>query len=178
MYQFEKQKEQLLQQLEKDCTSFLKQNPQLSFYAMALDTNAEYAGILLCFNTEQAFQASLKQYQNGKYSQYYQTEEQIMDLRYNTGDWDYQGVASYTVFREEELLQMYKEDYQRAYEEMMDFNYRLLQAFCDSDIFQSIPKEKDFKVLCIDHEDDVLEALQKTQEKLTSKQTKNGVTHN
>jgi len=155
--------QELLHQITIDTLKFLSQNPTLQFYSVGFDCNAEYAEILLCFNTEEAFQKTLRHYQNGKYSDLYQTEEDILDLRFNTGDWDYQGISTYTVFTEEELTEMYGDDYEKMAKEMMDFNYQLMQKFSQTTCYRSIPKTDNFKPICIDHEEDVDYALAQTE---------------
>ncbi|MEG7759807.1 DUF4303 domain-containing protein, partial [Listeria monocytogenes] len=79
----------------------------LTYYAFAFDCNAEYAEINLCVNTEKAFAETLARYQNGKYSENYQTEEEIQELKYNTGDWKYQCFDTFYVFSEEELTAIF-----------------------------------------------------------------------
>ena len=156
--------QELLNQIVIDTQKFLRENPTLQFYSVGFDCNAEYATILLCFNTEEAFQETLKYYQNGKFGDLYQTEEQILDLRFNTGDWDYQDVSTYTVFSEEELTEMYGDNYEKMATEMMDFNYQLMRKFSQTTCYESIPKTDNFKPICIDHEDDVDYALAKTEQ--------------
>ncbi len=154
--------QELLHQIVIDTQKFLEKNPTLKFYSVGFDCNTEYAEILLCFNTEEAFQKTLKHYQNGKYGDLYQTEEQILDLRFNTGDWDYQGISIYTAFSEEELTEMYEDDYEKMQTEMMNFNYQLMQRFSQTACYKSIPKTDNFKPICIDHEEDVDYALAQT----------------
>lgn len=156
----------LLNKLSDDTKDFLEENPELTFYSVGLDCNSEYGTVMLCFNTEDEFQKSLAHYRQGKYADMYQTPEDILDLRFNTGDWEYQDVASYEVFSEQELQLMFGDDLESQIECMMDFNYQVLKAFTKSPIYQQIPKTKDFQPICIDHEDDVLEALERSKEEL------------
>ena len=159
----------LLHQIVVDTQKFLAENPALKFYSVGFDCNAEYAEILLCFNTEEAFQKTLKHYQSGKYGHLYQTEEQIFDLRFNTGDWDYQGVSAYTAFSEDELTELYQEDYEKMRIEMMDFNYQLMQKFCQTACYKSIPKTNNFRPICIDHEEDVDYTIKQTEQLIQDK---------
>lgn len=156
----------LIQQLSDDTKDFLEENPDLTFYSVGLDCNSEYGTVMLCFNTDEDFQKSLAHYAQGEYADMYETPEDILDLRFNTGDWEYQDVASYQVFSEQELSQMFEDDLDSQIECMMDFNYQALKAFTQSPSYQLIPKSKDFQPICIDHEDDVLEALERSKEEL------------
>ena len=122
--------------------------------------------MLLCFNTQDEFEKTLSQYQKGAYAYMYQTAEDILDLKFNTGDWEYQDVGSYEVFSSDELQEMFGDDIDSLIEGMMAFNYRVLQAFVKTKEFSLIPKAADFQPICLDHEDDVLEALECTKEVL------------
>lgn len=155
---------EILAQLEADTNAFLEQNPHLTFYSVGFDCNSEYASVLLCFNTQEDFEDTLKHYQTGLYQEHYQSQEDILDLRFNTGDWDYQDVASYTTFSEQELEDLYGDDIDQLCEDMMAFNYELLKEFVCSKSYQAISKTQDFCPICIDHEDDVLEALEYTKQ--------------
>jgi hypothetical protein len=46
-------------------------------------------------NSEEAFQNTLKEYQSN-YPQDYQTEDDVADLKKNTGNWEYQGFADFS----------------------------------------------------------------------------------
>ena len=88
----EKIKNRILDFTIKSVENFLVENPELEFYAFAFDCNVEYAELGLCFNTETSFQETLKDYQKGKFAEYYKsevskhykTEEGIKSLRYST----------------------------------------------------------------------------------------------
>ncbi len=57
------------------------------FYAFAFDLNAEYGNVLLSANTEAAFEETAEQYvKDWNYS-----EEQLVELKRNVGDWHYMG---------------------------------------------------------------------------------------
>lgn len=153
----------LLQQMQADLCSFLNEHQGLAFYCFAFDCNAEYAEILLCLNTDKDFQKSLNSYQSGSSKKYYQTDEDILCLRYNTGDWEYQDISSYTILEEIELSKLYGDNYDLIKSEIMTFNYQLLEQFCKTEAFEQIPKTQDFRVLCIDHDEDPDEAIKNTE---------------
>ena len=161
----------LVAELSNDTEEFLAAHPELKFYSVGLDCNSEYGTMLLCFNTQEEFEKTLFKYQNGDFADSYQTAEEILDLKFNTGDWEYQDVASYQVFSSDELMAMFGDDIDSLIECMMDFNYRVLKAFVATKAFNLIPKTADFQPICIDHEDDVLEALERTKEVLLTERS-------
>ena len=168
MEDYERRMNELLGQIVEDTQKFLEENPTLKFYSVGFDCNSEYAEILLCFNTEESFQKTLNHYQE-KYGKSYDTDELICELRFNTGDWEYQGIAVYTVFSEEELTEMYHDDYEKISSDMMNFNYELLRRFCQTQCYNSIPKTDNFKPICADHDEDAWSALQQTERMLQGK---------
>lgn len=164
----------LVAELSNDTEEFLAAHPELKFYSVGLDCNSEYGTMLLCFNTQEEFEKTLFKYQNGDFADSYQTAEEILDLKFNTGDWEYQDVASYQVFSSDELMAMFGDDIDSLIECMMDFNYRVLKAFVATNAFNLIPKTADFQPICLDHEDDVLEALERTKEVLLTERSCQG----
>lgn len=155
-------KQEILQQAQQDINTFLDAHKGLAFYCFALDCNAEYAEINLCLNTEEDFQETLRRYQSGPYGEHYQEEEDIASLRYNPGDWAYQCFETYYVMQEDELEKAYGEEDERKVEEMMQFSFELLAGICDTQAYARIPKTADFRVMCIDHDQDEEEALRLT----------------
>lgn len=154
-------KSELLTFTKRAVEKFLDENSENVFYAFAYDCNAEYAGICLCFNTENEFKKTLNYYQNGEFSQYYKSNEQINDLKYNTGDWKYQCFASINIFTDDELTKIFQDfpddDYkswQNFVEDLMMLFTETLLDFSKTEIFRKIPKTKDFKFFCIDHDED------------------------
>ncbi|TYV36327.1 DUF4303 domain-containing protein [Listeria monocytogenes] len=149
---------------------FLQENPELTYYAFAFDCNAEYAEINLCVNTEKAFAETLARYQNGKHGENYQTEEDIQELKYNTGDWKYQCFDTFYVFSDEELTaifnQIYPNEVDDDYQAWEVYVNELLVTFTESIIkfsetktFEKINKTADFKFFCIDHEEEVADSM-------------------
>ena len=100
--QREKIKKQIIDFAVQEVENFLKENPDLEFYAFAFDCNAEYAEVNLCLNTESNFQETLEDYQNGEYAKYYKSEQEIKDLKFNTGDWKYQCFDTLYIFTDED----------------------------------------------------------------------------
>jgi hypothetical protein len=74
---------------EREIACFAPLHSDETFYAFAIDAS------LLCFNSIEAFEITLKEYQ-GRSPEHYETDEDIADLRQNTGDWEYQGFAEFS----------------------------------------------------------------------------------
>ncbi|MBB6271168.1 hypothetical protein HDF26_001595 [Pedobacter cryoconitis] len=165
---FESIENELLEFAKTEVIKFVEAHPGEVFYAFAFDCNAEYAEVNLCFNTEEAFTKTLTECQSGKYKDSYQTEEQIYDLRYNTGDWDYQCFSTKYVLSEDELFGDEDQDNEEENgddepnNELSDtllllFSKTLLE-FIKTEEFKKIPKTAGFKVFCVDHNEDLEEA--------------------
>jgi len=165
-------KEEIKQQIIKfaiqGVENFLKENPDLKFYAFAFDCNAEYAEVNLCLNTEDDFAETLKEYQEGEFSEGYQKEEDITELKYNTGDWEYQCFDTLYVFDEEELDKILNEMPDDDYQSWQKFVNDLLGLFTESlvefsktETFKKIPKTDDFTFFCIDHDEDFDDAKER-----------------
>jgi hypothetical protein len=170
----EKIKKQIVEFAEKGVEKFLQENPGLKFYAFAFDCNAEYAGVSLCLNTEEDFAGTLKHYQEGEFSKHYQKEEDIKDLKFNTGDWEYQCFDNLEIFSEEELDEIanaiYPDKPDDDYEKWGEFVNELLELFTESliefaktETFNKIPKTDDFTFFCIDHDEDFDDAINRLQ---------------
>ena len=164
----EKVKKQIIDFAVQGVENFLKENPNLEFYAFAFDCNAEDAGVSLCLNTESDFQKSLKDYQNGEFPEYYQSDENINDLKFNTGDWEYQCFDTLDVFTNEELQEIFDELPDDDYKSWQEFVNNLLELFTESlveftktETYRKIPKSRDFLAFCIDHDEDFEEAMER-----------------
>jgi hypothetical protein len=143
---------------------FLQEHPGLVFYAFAFDCNAEYAEINLCLNTENDFSKSLLYYQ-AKNSKNYQSEEDIRDLKFNTGDWEYQCFDTLYVLTEKQLnmiLQTMPEDdyqtWQTFAQDLILLFTEALNEFSQTGVYKDIPKTADFVAFCIDHDEDLEDA--------------------
>jgi hypothetical protein len=147
---------------------FLEENPELQFYAFAYDCNVAYAEINLCFNTPEDFQETLFYYQNSGSGEGYKTEEDIKELKYNTGDWEYQCFDTLYIYSREELDSIYNNICHESEELWNEFLNKLLDIFCEvllefrqTAAHKAIPKTKDFIVYCIDHDESFEEAEQR-----------------
>ena len=68
--------------------SFVMECTETDIYGFGFDCNADYGTVLLCFNSEKEFLNSCKGFPNES-KVWLQTK-----LRWNTGDWKYQGINS------------------------------------------------------------------------------------
>ena len=161
-------KKKLLKFTVKEVKKFLKENPDLKFYAFAYDCNSEYAEVNLCFNTIEDFNQTLNYYKNGKYGEDFKSDEAIRDLKYNTGDWEYQCFETINVLSEEKLEKIYNDfpddDYKSQnlfIEELMELFAECIIEFRASEVYESIPKSENFISFCIDHDEDFEDAEQR-----------------
>ncbi len=162
----ERVKKEVLAFAELRVGHFLAVYPQKVYYAFAFDCNAEYGEINLCFNTETDFQDTLADYRSGPYADAYLTEEAVIDLRYNTGDWEYQSIDTLYPISQLELDEIANELTDDNLESWKSVIQKILSLFEDSlslfkqtDTYKQIRKTDDFIAFCIDHDEEVLEAL-------------------
>jgi len=138
----------------------------LIFYAFAFDCNAEYAEVNLCFNTKISFEKVLQSYQTGEFAEYYQTEEfaeyyqteeEIYELKHNTGDWEYQCFATTHALTDEEAAEIYdfETEYEKQANDLMNLFSETLLDFTLTNEFNNIPKTDDFKILCLNHDENI-----------------------
>ena len=163
-------KNKLLNFTIQEVKIFLIENPNLEFYAFAFDCNFEYAEINLCFNTEADFAKTLAHYKTGEFSSYYQSEKEINDLKFNTGDWNQQGFASINVLTEDELTKIFNDLPNDDYKSWKEFLDCLTKAVCEclidftnTETFNGIPKTQDFLAFCIDHDEDFETAIERIE---------------
>ncbi|WP_099222201.1 DUF4303 domain-containing protein [Listeria costaricensis] len=150
---------------EQEIPKFLKAHPGLVFYAFALDCNVVYGEVNLCLNTLADFENSLASYQKN-WPEEYSAEEEIFDLKYNTGDWEYQCFATTCFFSEEQINEIFASNSEDAWKFYLQICNEALQQLTATPAFQMIPKEAGFISYCIDHDEDVAEAVRKTNPSL------------
>ena len=163
-------KKELLSFAKNSVIEFLKEHSDLVFYAFAFDCNSEYAEVNLCLNTQDSFEESLYSHQTGKYGKYYQTEEEIYKLKYNTGDWEFQCFETTGVLSSDEMIEipvtlddgseisLYELPEGLTTEALMNLFCEVLMDFTVTDEFKSIPKTDGFKILCVDHDESLEES--------------------
>ena len=133
------------------------------FYAFAYDCNAVYGCVLLCMNNEQSFKRTLSNYQKSRFGAKYQSEEGIRGLRYNTGDWKYQGFDEIGLLEYEEMGEAFDKDFNQGRRQFMEMATEALLDFMETDEYKAIPKIENFLAFCIDHDEDLDEALDRLE---------------
>lgn len=149
---------EIVDQIVEDMEIFLKDNPDLEFYALAFDCNSEYAGFIVSANTQEEYEKILHSYQE-RYPKLYYTEFYINELKYSVGDWEYLDISEINLFSEEELIEKYQDDLDKQCEEIMSMCEMILKEFRKTETFDKIPKTKDFVSFCIDHDEPFEDAL-------------------
>lgn len=164
-------KSQLLDFTINAVETFLKEHPNVEFYAFAFDCNCEYAEVNLCFNTEKDFKITLNSYQSGNYAKKYQKQEAINELKYNTGDWKYQCFEGINLITEHELdlilgenpdLDDYK-SWKKFIKSLNELFSECLIDFSKTETFHKIPKTKDFLAFSIDHDEELKDAIMRLE---------------
>lgn len=147
---------------KEEVLEFLSNNKDEKFYAFAFDVNPETYGIYLSFNTESDFNKKLDEYKQGEYAEYYQDDNNILRLRYNPGDWKYQNFVSIEFIYEAKIKELFDVVLDPNSDTLLNYAERAMSKFKSTDVYQMIPKEKDFIAYCIDHDEDELEAINRT----------------
>ena len=146
---------------EEEVAEFIAEHNNQTFYAFAYDVNPQTHGIYLSFNTEEAYQESLESYQNGDYAFLYQTDDQKRRLKYNPGDWKYQNFVSIEFIYEAKIKELFDVVLNKEIDDLLNFAEQALVDFRKTEVYNSIPKDKDFIAFCIDHDEDELEAIKR-----------------
>lgn len=128
-------KEEIVAQISADMEIFLNEHPQMEFYALAFDCNTEYAEFLVCMNTEDDFEQTLRDYQEDD-KRYCTDAASIRDLRYNPGDWEHTDISEIELFSEDELAAQYQDDIERQCAELLQLCDEILSAFRETDVFK------------------------------------------
>jgi hypothetical protein len=154
------QKKEILRKISGDMERFLETHSHLEFYVLAFDCNTEYAGFLVSMNTQDDFSKTLETYRS-EYKGYYDDDQNVNELRYNPGDWEYTDISEVTLFEEEELIAKYGVDLDAQCEDMMVLCEEILEDFRKTDVFKRISKTKDFVSFCMDHEESFEDAMER-----------------
>ena len=136
----------LCNQLSEIIENFAKEHPEETFYALTIEGNS------LSLNSEESFDKTLKRYQTES-PEYYSDADDIEDLKFNSGDFEYQGFAFLTkgfVYHE------YDEHCNLDWNGRASSNYTiameaLIKKLKDQKVFKPLKITKDFKVLQVEH---------------------------
>ncbi|WMS86593.1 DUF4303 domain-containing protein [Pleionea litopenaei] len=158
----------LLYELSEMCINkFSEAHPDKTFYAFSFDLNVEYGNVLLCANTEQAFQEVSSSY----IERYNYGEAELRSLKRNFGDWKYQGFnlefpewneAWGSVEREIEQYvfsdNIEDEEVDTFVNEFICMCTKVLLSLEANGAFNSLRKESNFYVDIMDHNENEEEA--------------------
>ncbi|PKH51580.1 hypothetical protein CXF68_13190 [Tenacibaculum sp. Bg11-29] len=136
----------LTNQLKNAIKDFAKKHQNETFYILTIEGNS------ISLNSEEAFKKTLKEYQN-KYPEFYNEKDAIENLKFNTGDFKYQGVC----FLQEGYIHHYYEEHcSLPDEEQNTSEYTiametLLKELQDKDTFKPLKISRDFKATQVAH---------------------------
>jgi len=136
----------LINHTVKAIKDFAKKHQDETFYVFAID------GGLLCLNSEEAFEKTLKNYQTND-PKLYESKDAIESLKYNTGDFAYQGFSS---FGEGFVNHYYDEHCSLPAHKQIDSRYaKAMDTILDQlegiNAFEPLKLSKDFTVIRVEH---------------------------
>jgi hypothetical protein len=146
---------------------FAADHPSERFYGFIFDVNAVYGEVLLCLNTEAALSAWAAQ----QYPQYSPAEIDAQ-LRWNAGDWEYQGFNSdppYAAEWEDAWADIQdsihdaclEDDSEDVAEEFLKSVCRVLIRLESNSDFSDLNREPHFEALVSDHDEDLEESRER-----------------
>jgi hypothetical protein len=139
--------EKLTKYASEEIIKFSTEHQNETFYGFSIDAS------LLCFNSEEQFQKTLKNYQE-KWGGY-DTSKKISDLKQNTGNWEYQGFAEFkdeNGFNYDEYLEHYHEDdYDQMNTDYTNSMNTVLNNLKKSNAFDTLKKTTDFRINLAGH---------------------------
>ena len=137
--------ERLADFAEAEIHRFAAEHQEEAFYAFAIDAQ------LLCLNSEAQFEKTLAAYRGDLSG-----EDAVRALKYNPGDWEYQGFA---VFGEQDGFDeaLYGEHYNMPPEQQKTSEYaeamdRVLELLAARDALGTLRKTDDFLATRVEHE--------------------------
>lgn len=159
--------EALLKATIETMTDFLTNHPNKTFYAFAFDCNAEYGQVILAMNSHDDFLKTSKEY----IEKWNYKESDLKELKFSTGDWEYQGLnLDYSYWEScrsyENKIDAYvfahdttSEDADALVEKLLNMFAETLIRFEATEVFQSIPKDAGFVTFAVDHDESTEDAL-------------------
>jgi hypothetical protein len=142
--------------LTDEVRRFATRHDHETFYGIALDCNAYYANVLLCANTPTALDEAAARYANGRPID---DDAERESLRWGLGDWKYQGFNLDSDAWRERMAPRLDEFAELPSPEDTE---RFLVACCrvllrleGSGLFRDLQTTPDFRVACIDHDEDL-----------------------
>jgi len=136
----------LSNQISRAIKDFAKKHQNEIFYILTIEGNS------LSLNSEEAFQKTLKKYQN-EYPEDYNEKDAIENLKFNSGDFEYQGFYE---LQEGYVHHYYQEHCSLSYEEQENSDYAiametLLKKLLEESILEPLRISQDFKAIQVEH---------------------------
>jgi hypothetical protein len=135
---------------EQQLSKFLKDHLSEVFYGFAIDDG------LLCLNSLSEFEKTLKKYQQN--NEIYKNPNEIEELKFNTGDWSYQGFANLNNSPGYNA-RLYNKFYNLGFfggseQELQSTAYykamaKLMHSIEQTETFKRMPKTVDFKTFVV-----------------------------
>lgn len=146
----------IAQAVSSQTAAFAASHPGEKFYGFALDCNAYYANILFCLNTPEALEAAVHRY--SKRASPEAVAQQRNDLLWGLGDWKYHGfnLDSPDWAGQVPMLDGFAElPNPNDTEEFLVVCCKALLRAEKSGAFSNLARTPDFRVACIDHDEDI-----------------------
>jgi hypothetical protein len=142
--------------ITKHVASFSSAHPDETFYGFALDCNAYYANVLFCLNTTESLEASAREYAGSEDPD--EIENQKEDLTWGLGDWRYHAFNLDSDEWQDDVPML--DDFAELpsdldTEEFLVTCCRALIRAEQAGAFLPLRRTADFRVACIDHDEDV-----------------------
>lgn len=153
----------LAELIETEISRFAAAHKDEAFYGFALDCNANYCDILFCLNSPTALRVTAAEYhaKNPQSS----LEGEMDALRWGTGDWKYHGFnldAPKWEKRYKAALPVVGElSIAEDINQFLEAACRALIRAERSGIFSKLSLTEEFRVACMDHDEDILDGDQR-----------------
>lgn len=164
---------ELIELITSSIKHFAREHEHERFYGFGLDINITYGEILLCCNTEDDFKKVSQDY----IEKWNYNDNDLKMLKLNFGDWKYQGFnleeeawqqwSAYAEKIEEYIMEADSEDtliMEKFRNDFLKMCIEILLKLEQSEIFDSLNKEKDFILQVVEHDEDEAEAYKRFEE--------------
>lgn len=148
----------LAQSIHLQVGAFSAAHPDERFYGFAIDCNADYANVLFCLNTDESLEATARDYANEDTPA--EVARQKAEMAWALGDWKYQGfnLDSRSWADEVPMLDDFAElPNSQDTEAFLQTCCRALIRAEKDGAFDGLRRTTEFRVACIDHDEDVVD---------------------
>jgi hypothetical protein len=148
--------EALASSIESQIAQLVEAHPREAFYGFALDCNAAYADVLFCLNTPESLEATVREYAERHKAE--DIERERGALKWGLGDWRYHAFNLESVSWNTEVPVLGDICELSNPEDAEKFLLTCCRALIRAEkagAFQGLRKTPDFRVACIDHDEDL-----------------------